>query len=512
MIKLLIVDDEKIIRSTIAEHIDWASLGVEVIGTAKDGIEAYDMILDYYPDIVMTDIKMPGLSGLELLQKIKKVNADVEFIILSGYGEFDFAQEAMQAGVRHYLLKPCNETQIIQSVKSVMNDLIQKRAFQHPEESFLSYHRLNNTMMLNVINEGVSTEGDDFSAVYKPYQKFIDFQQEAYELCCLYYVDENAMAEVLTDIYTFKKQFAPGIPFHIIYVHQTLLFFFQSFHYDYSSLDEYLSKLTPASQNISIDYRRTGYSRLDDLLNGVIRRIRRYDTIYYAVNGDFLSICNYRNILRSVEACTSALYQENSDEASKAYETLLKILSQITDSQFYKQLASSILMLSSSRTSVFTALEATEFLLKINELPSCEEIHQVLTKKLEELLNAQRSVSRGYGSLSFRVDAYVRENLSDSNLSLKWIAEHYLYMNVDYVSKKFFKETGKKFSHYLTELRIQKAKELLLDNGFDKIQSIAESVGCGNNPQYFSQLFKKTTGVTPSNYIKYIQGGTLNDK
>ena len=76
-------------------------------------------------------------------------------------------------------------------------------------------------------------------------------------------------------------------------------------------------------------------------------------------------------------------------------------------------------------------------------------------------------------------------------------------MNVDYVSKKFFKETGQKFSNYLTDLRIQKAKELLSGTENDKIQNIAELVGCGNNPQYFSQLFKKNTGMTPSAYSRY---------
>ena len=109
--------------------------------------------------------------------------------------------------------------------------------------------------------------------------------------------------------------------------------------------------------------------------------------------------------------------------------------------------------------------------------------------------------------MSSTIDEYVRQNLSDSNLSLKWIAENILYMNVDYVSKKFFKETGQKFSNYLTDLRIQKAKELLSGTENDKIQNIAELVGCGNNPQYFSQLFKKNTGMTPSAYIKYISGG-----
>ena len=86
-------------------------------------------------------------------------------------------------------------------------------------------------------------------------------------------------------------------------------------------------------------------------------------------------------------------------------------------------------------------------------------------------------------------------------------------MNIDYVSKRFMKETGERFSDYLTRLRIQKAKELLLDGGMgsDRIMSVAERVGCGNNPKYFSQLFRKAAGMTPSAYIKFISGGKNDD-
>ena len=132
MIKLLIVDDEKIIRETLLKHIPWEALGIRVIGTAQNGLEAYDVIMDEYPDIVMTDIKMPGLSGLELLQRIKRLHPEVEFIILSGYGEFEFAREAMQFGVRHYLLKPFKEEMIIQTVREVSEEIARKRISSVP--------------------------------------------------------------------------------------------------------------------------------------------------------------------------------------------------------------------------------------------------------------------------------------------------------------------------------------------------------------------------------------------
>ena len=85
MLKLVIADDEKIIRETIRNFIDWQSIGIEVVGVCSNGVEAYETILDYYPDIVLTDIKMPGFSGLELVKKIKEIDNNIQFIILSGY-------------------------------------------------------------------------------------------------------------------------------------------------------------------------------------------------------------------------------------------------------------------------------------------------------------------------------------------------------------------------------------------------------------------------------------------
>ena len=97
-----------------------------------------------------------------------------------------------------------------------------------------------------------------------------------------------------------------------------------------------------------------------------------------------------------------------------------------------------------------------------------------------------------------QITTYVENNLGNSVLTLKFISEQVLFMNVDYVSKRFFKETGRKFSDYLTDIRITRAKEYMAAG--EKIQVVAEKVGCGNNPPYFSQLCKQKTGMTPSAY------------
>lgn len=125
MYKLLLVDDERIIREGIKFMVNWTGLGIS-IHEAKNGLEAYDVIVNEMPHIVLTDIKMPGLNGLELIEKTKEKFPDIVFVILSGYGEFDFARKAMQYGVKYYLLKPSNENEITDVLIKVIDELREK--------------------------------------------------------------------------------------------------------------------------------------------------------------------------------------------------------------------------------------------------------------------------------------------------------------------------------------------------------------------------------------------------
>ncbi|MDD3335193.1 MAG: response regulator [Eubacteriales bacterium] len=180
MIKLLIVDDERIMRETLATLIDWKQLGIELVGSCKDGFEAYDSILDLCPDIVLTDIRMPGLNGIELIQKLHEANACARFIILSGYDEFEYAQEAMRYGVRYYLLKPCNEAAIIHALKEVSKDCYHRldRGFSKEQAA---QNRLNEDMLYSLLYKAAST-GDAYAALVEPYQKYLDFDYTPYDI------------------------------------------------------------------------------------------------------------------------------------------------------------------------------------------------------------------------------------------------------------------------------------------------------------------------------------------
>lgn len=509
MLKILIADDEKNIRETIASLIDWNSLDLKLIGCARNGLEAYNMILDEYPEIVLTDIKMPILSGLDLIEKIYTLNKNTQFVILSGHNEFEYARKAMQFGVKHYLLKPCNENQIIRSLKEAADDYY---ALYAASPSFLPSSPLNtqfqNNLMINLINKGLtsfSSEPDTFWAELKDKSQSFSFPSSSHEVCCLYFLEEQNQEQAAQDIISYRNQNFPALQFYILYVKNTCIFFFDSTRINYEQLDAFFSSLSYPNQSTEVVYERKTYDSFSSALYEIIRRIRNYEVIYYTNDTDFITINNHNNLIHDVLKYIDELYQSPPENINDVFSLLCDLLTGITNAAFLKQIASSVIITSVSRHPSFTAVSAAELLIHINESENCQEICGLLIQQLNSLIK-ERTSGNFTGTLSKKIQQYVEENLSACDLSLKWIAENYLYMNVDYVSKKFFKETGQKFSKYLTDIRIQKAKELLSCTEADKIQNIARQIGLENNPQYFSQIFKKNTGMTPSQYMKIMQG------
>jgi YesN/AraC family two-component response regulator len=121
MSKLLVCDDEKWIREGISAVIDWASLGIDTILTARDGFSAVKMVHEQNPDIVITDIKMPNFSGLEMIEAIRKTIDPSHIIVISGFSDFVYARTALKLEVSDYLLKPINEDVLREAVKKCLN-------------------------------------------------------------------------------------------------------------------------------------------------------------------------------------------------------------------------------------------------------------------------------------------------------------------------------------------------------------------------------------------------------
>ena len=149
--------------------------------------------------------------------------------------------------------------------------------------------------------------------------------------------------------------------------------------------------------------------------------------------------------------------------------------------------------------------EIFSFMATLHQSSQPSEIVSSVLAKLNDLLGTPVPGSAEHSTFIEKTITYLHQHLSNPDITLKWISENYLYMNVNYVSRCFYKETGQKFSSYLMNLRIERAKTIFSEIPSISVQEVAEQVGCGNNPYYFNRIFKKCTGLSPSMYLNKIQ-------
>jgi two-component system response regulator YesN len=151
MITVMLVEDEVWIRYLIKSLVDWNELGFEIVGEASDGTDALSLIRDIQPQIVLTDIKMPEMDGIELMTAVKKVFPHTEFVMISGYDSFDYAQKSLNLGAAAYLLKPVDKKQLVEvliKIKTKMEELNSIR-----EIRFKNIHMLKEQLFINLLNE-----------------------------------------------------------------------------------------------------------------------------------------------------------------------------------------------------------------------------------------------------------------------------------------------------------------------------------------------------------------------
>lgn len=502
MYKLLIIDDEEDICRAIAKLVDWNKLGICLMGICLDGVEGYHMILDEAPDIVLTDIEMPGISGLDLIERISTTNLQTEFVILSGYDQFEYAKRAMKCGVRHYLLKPCDEEQIMDCMAQVIVELEKKEAGGTAE----SFDRgelaeMQQQLIYNVIREGIYLPELN-PGFFESYNHYTSLSQTSYQLCTLYYLEEKNLQNGVRQIEQYFAQMYPHMNLYQIYVSNVLLLFFPDIRSSFHQLDHFLSRVSFPVQTAAIEYTRTSYPDLYHLLYELIPRLRRFDTLYFiSKSGALIPNYNHENIFSQINQLIPLLLNPSPQQQDNAYTQLKSVLALPTKKDFLLQLSNNLLITLVTQKSVGTMWDISYFLYDLPQKNTLKEIQEAVLEKTRQLLSSYSPSASQYSPFIKDLIDYLHKHLDDQNLTLKWIADNYLYMNVNYVGKRFQKETGQKFSNYLVEIRIQRAKELFLTKKDIKIQDVAQLVGCGNNPYYFTKIFKKATGMTPSAFI-----------
>lgn len=505
MFRLLILDDEEDICQAIAQLVDWDSLGISLIGACQDSVEGYHMILDEAPDIVLTDIEMPGISGLDLIERISTTNLQTEFVILSGYDQFEYAKRAMRCGVRHYLLKPCDEKQIIECMSEVVEDL--KRRNPNGMTGNLGSDELadmQQQLIYNIIREGIY-ESELQPEYFDAYNHYTTLAQRSFWLCSLYFLEEKNLKDTVSQIYRYFSTNYPNLYYFEIYVKNILLLFFPDSTYDLEEMDRFLGGLTFPGQSTSIKYTRVYYTHLSRLLFELVPRIRRFDKLYFINrNGTLVPNYNHENFFAEIDDLTLELLSPSPRQQNSAFDRLQQILCHPTDGDYLIQLSNTLLITLVTQKSVGSMSDISGFLYELPQMTDLTSMREAVLAKTKELLTSYQTTANTYSPFILDLIEYLSLHLEEPDLTLKWVADHHLYMNVNYVGKRFQKETGQKFSSFLAEMRIKRAKEIFEEQPDIRVSDLAMQVGCGNNPYYFTKIFKKATGMTPTAYARKI--------
>ncbi len=396
MYRICILDDEYLTCLGLEKAVPWDTIGVEVAFTALDGKKGLELIRKAKPDLVLTDIRMPGLTGVDLVKELKKDGFEGEIIVLTAYRDFDYAVETYKSGIFSYLLKPVDNEELLKTVKEAIVKLNSKRKEKERKRNRAgNLSRMESTffyqLLHNITNEEFIQNSKKFDFVVPPSGILFLLKKENKE-------EEGSLSEagdlLLSEI---KKEGLDYLP--------------------RASEDSYLAFIDSKEEEKVLSILRKSFSLVEE----------RTDTIYTG------SICSYSSPV----------------EISLAYKTDKE---NIKNKMFFG----------------FNSIEIPkESSISYRHYIAIQDFYRILSEHYKDDLSVS-IVSE-------------RRNVSDS-----------------YLRHLLRKSLGRTFNDILTDYRISLSKKLLKE-GKLRVNEIADKVGY-NDEKYFSRVFKKRVGVSPSDY------------
>lgn len=505
--RMLIVDDEPLVRIGIKSAIDWQAQGVEIIGEAGDGDEALRLIVSEQPDVVLLDIKMPRMDGLEVLRRIKEQELPVKVVVLSSFDDFGFVKEAMKLGALDYFHKPdMNDRELIGMLQNIREQLGMSapshspKVTNHKEQVLIGL--LNGTGTRHELSETRLKEGNIYVVLFKikNYDKVLQRYSESSQT-----VLGNTVQNMVNEVVSAERE----IEFLPLTERMYALLISNS---ELKSLLASLTRVNDIVQRISSTLKR--FVNIDIVL-GVSDWVDRFEQVPLAYKQALQALSHHfyhpetlifyysHQKERSEAALNQAdayVQQMKSALAEHAHEKFMDVLSR------WENLIRSEECL--DETEVQKVYEGLLFMMGRNGKTEEDLGDHGVFEDFVQMSSAYRTVFeqrlggeinasfKGYSQLTRHILEYIEHHYQDS-LSLKLFADLF-QVSPNYVSRLFKEEVGQGLFDYINERRINKAKELLKDYRY-KIYEVAEKVGFSNQA-HFAIVFSKYTGVSPKQY------------
>lgn len=535
MYKILLVDDEILVRDAIRENIDWEKLDCELIGDCENGKQAVEFVKTHEVDIVLTDILMPYMDGMELSHFLHDNYPDILIVIFSGFGEFEYAKKAIQYNVSEYMLKPVTAMELTKVIENMKEKLDSRKKEQRKMESLTQvsqdYHKNANVIRSKALDCLVKCTRDVQVSLDELERMGITFQAASYRVAVfdidtyseMYQMDmdkqqESAlMAFVLfnvgDEIVVREKA---GVVYQegnnrvcIIFAGNRTKEFSESIHRICHEIQKKVKEVIGLETSIGIgSWVRSPY----ELIYSYRLAAKAID-YRYLLGGNLLFDMEEKKtdnsifLMKDLETLTEAI---KSGDRRLMEKTLGQIETEIKSALVEKSYAciylQQVIRAIGNTCQSFSEepekiIAQREALLKaVTEQRMFSQAAALVEKYAQEVFDALQELNSSSGQRQGMLAMdYIQKNYMDPCLSLNSICS-YLNISTSYFSTIFKEMTGETFIEVLTRVRMEKAKELL-ENTTMKNYEIAEKVGF-SDPHYFGISFKKITGKTPTEYAR----------
>lgn len=533
---VLVVDDEEEIREGIIRKIDWESYGFRIIGSAGNGSDALEIAENLQPDVVMTDVMMPFMDGLELGERIIRMNPEAKLLVFSGADEFEYAQKALRIQAVEYILKPIDARELGDTLTKIKETLDKeyeaKRNLETLREHYMeSIPVIREQTMVALIEGRIAREQlEKKSGIAQ-----LDLEAWGYTV---------GLLELEPDQRTETKDMFPNHDEMLIPV--TLKQIADEILPSYAKVTTfYYDDMVGAVVNL---YQERDILRVIEGMDHVCKTMQKIYNV--VVTGGIGTACksaaelryarkeaqtalSYRVAFGSGQAIylgdvepkkTSVLQFQGSDETElmdaikvgnaneierKVKGLFEKIRGQmLSNSQLevyfieVKIAFMRLLQYYEIETEILNEIEGLHVVDGIHSLNEAEKWMILKSLEISRVIDETRKNSRSM--ITMRAKEYMLKNYSDEELTVEKVSS-ILHVSPNYFSTLFKKEMQVSFISYLTEIRMKKAVEFL-DMTDDKSYMIAEKVGY-SDPNYFSHVFKKHFGVSPQKYKKERRAG-----
>ncbi|MDO5344658.1 MAG: response regulator [Lachnospiraceae bacterium] len=522
-LRVLIADDEFRIAKLIEKLIHWDELRLECVGLVDNGETALEMIQELRPNIVITDIRMPKINGLDLIRMTRDLNLDTKFIVVSGYKEFEYAHRALQYEVDSYLLKPIKETEL----NDILRRICEKK--NRERECIIERKQMEQTVsesewiirrdfLKNIIDQEESSVLEDYRIQLEgELYRGIDIKLDYVDYHLVNHKQDRITVERIHEI---VKGILKPIAREILICEKEFLHIYCLFNYDATNaidVNDGINGILSEIQEYLLEFERY------EVTIGIGREKQDFGDIRFSIKEA------HRAVGSRIKLGTGRLIYADTLPAPKQGKESLKQYSETLfaafDSYSVKKLEQSIdqiyrVYMEDAALDYSVCYDMVEELLELifHHIDVDQEDMQKFQKRIMDECQHCFSVSGIKNCLKKELGDYIQASLAaveaESTKPIrqakKYIDEHYsekillediadiVGLNPVYFSVLFKKETDMNFSTYLVTVRMNRAKEMLCNTN-ETIATIGELVGYRDS-RYFSQTFTKVVGVKPALY------------